>query len=73
MASTTKFAQDQMHDPTPAKKLPVTKYNNYEEDPRPLLSNAWFANRLLDQIGKPDDITIVVLPGKVKVKSVTLA
>jgi hypothetical protein len=70
--STTKFAQDHMVDPTPARKLPVTKYNNYDDDPKPLLSNAWFANRFLEPIGKPDEITVVVLPGHVKVKSVTL-
>lgn len=62
-----------MTDPQAAKKLPVTKYNNYTDDPRPMLSNAWFANRFLEQIGAPDDITIVVLPGHVKVKSVTLS
>lgn len=71
MANTTKFRQGHLHDIDPKKK--VTRYNNYDTSPVPMLSNVYLNNEDVDALGKPDEITVVVLPGKVKVKSVTLA
>jgi hypothetical protein len=71
MAATTKFRQGQLHDPDPKKK--VTRFNNYDTSPVPLLQNAYINNEDLDALGKPEEITVVVLPGRVKVKSVTLS
>jgi hypothetical protein len=68
--TTTNFRQGTLHDPK--QKKHVTRFDNYQKDPPPLLSNAYVTNTDLDAIGQPGEITVVVLPGKVKVKSVTL-